>query len=129
MIIACATDDGKKFITRHFGDANYYYIFKFEEGKFVHIDTVANTTEEEKKHADPVKAKGIVELLNKKNVDVAMTKVFGPNIKKIKKYFVPVLVSTDDIESGLSTLKESLELVNASVELGINRQHVDLRNK
>jgi predicted Fe-Mo cluster-binding NifX family protein len=127
MIIACATDDGKQFISRHFGDANYYFIFKLEHNTFVHIDTVVNTTEEEKQHADPNKAKSIVDLLKEKNIDVAITKVFGPNIKRIKKHFVPVLVSVDDINSGLSRLKKSLELVNESIAMEINRQHIDLR--
>jgi len=128
MIIACATDDGKFFISRHFGDAKYYYIFKFEKGVFNHMDTVVNTTEGEERHADPLKAKGIIELLNEKNVDVLMTKRFGPNIKRIKKHFVPVLVSVDDLESGLLKLVESLESVNASLALGVDRQHVDLRS-
>jgi predicted Fe-Mo cluster-binding NifX family protein len=129
MIIACATDDGEHFISRHFGDANYYYIFTFENGVFTHIDTVTNTTEKEQQHADPIKAKSIVTLLNEKNIDVAVSKVFGPNIKKIKNHFVPVLVSVDDIESGLLKLKESLETINESIEAGTNRQHIDLRKK
>lgn len=27
LTIACATDDGVNFINRHFGDADYYYIY------------------------------------------------------------------------------------------------------
>ncbi|MBN2261229.1 MAG: dinitrogenase iron-molybdenum cofactor biosynthesis protein [Clostridiales bacterium] len=127
MIIACATDDGKKFIERHFGDADYYVIYELIDGKFVMIDRIVNTTEEEEQHADPVKAKGILDLLHEKNVQVGITKVFGPNIKRIKKHIVPVLVSSDDIEEGLKKVLENIESIRYQIELKDKRSHVDLR--
>jgi len=37
IITAFATDDGKSFIERHFGDSNYYYIYEMSSSgvKFI----------------------------------------------------------------------------------------------
>ncbi len=127
MIIAVATDDGKKTIERHFGDAEYYNIYELVNGKFQLIDQVVNTTEEEEMHADPVKAKGIVELLVEKNVEVGITKVFGPNIKRVKKHFVPVLVSKETIEESLEIVLNSLDIIEEEILKAEKRGHIDLR--
>ena len=127
MIIACATDDGKNFITRHFGDAKSYLIYELKGGKFILNCIVANSTEEENIHADPKKAKSIVNLLMEKNVNVGLTKVFGPNIKRVKKHFVPILISVDPIEAGLQKVLEAFEKVQKAIELGDKREHIDLR--
>ncbi|MEA3422356.1 MAG: NifB/NifX family molybdenum-iron cluster-binding protein [Bacillota bacterium] len=127
MIIAFATDDGKKTMERHFGDAEYYNIYELIDGKFQMIDQIVNTTEEEEGHADPVKAKGIVDLLIEKNVEVGVTRVFGPNIKRVKKHFVPVLISTETIEESLEVIFNSLGIIEAEILKGDKREHIDLR--
>ncbi len=127
MIISCATDDGKNFVSRHFGDANYYEIYELIDDEFHYIDRITNTTGEEEMHADPKKAKGIVGLLVEKNVTVGLTKVFGPNIKRVKKHFVPVLISVDSIEDGLKKILKAKEEIQKQIELGENRSHIDLR--
>ena len=127
MIIAFATDDGKKTIERHFGDAIYYNIYEVINGKFKMIDQIVNTTEEEEMHADPVKAKGIVDLLVEKNVEVGVTKVFGPNIKRVKKHFVPVLVSKETIEESLEIVLNSLDIIEEEILKAEKRGHIDLR--
>ncbi len=83
--VAFATDDGKSFMGRHFGDAEHYYIYEIDNNNANFIKKIDNTTEEEKMHADPKKAKGITSLLNEENVNVVVSKVFGPNINRIKK--------------------------------------------
>jgi predicted Fe-Mo cluster-binding NifX family protein len=129
MIIACATDDNKNFIERHFGDAAYYDIFELEDGKLVLLETISNTTEDEAEgvHGDPKKAKGIRSLLAEKHVNVGLTKVFGPNIKRIKKHLVPVLVSVDTIEEGLKKVLEASETIQKAIDAGDERGHIDLR--
>ena len=127
MIIACATDDGKNFISRHFGDAEKYLIYELRDGQYVLTGTILNTTGEEEQHADPKKAKGIVSILAEKNVNVGLTKVFGPNIKRIKKHLVPVLVSVDSIEKGLAKVLEASGKVIEAIDIGYKRKHIDLR--
>lgn len=129
MIIACATDDGKSFVSRHFGDAEQYEIYEWRNNQFDHLKTIVNTSEEEEGHADPKKAKNILNLLLEAKVDVGLTKIFGPNIKRIKERLVPVLVSSDDIEQGLAVLEAHLEVVSQAILLSENRKHIDLRIK
>ena len=127
MIIAFATDDGEKTMERHFGDAEYYNIYELINGSFKMIGQIVNTTEEEEGHADPVKAKGIVELLLEKNVEVGVTKVFGPNIKRVKKHFVPVLVSAETIEESLKVILDSVDIIEKEILKGDKREYIDLR--
>lgn len=129
MIVACATDDGKGFISRHFGDAQQYEIYQWNDNQFNYLKTISNTSEEEEGHADPKKAKHIMDLLLESNVDVGLTKVFGPNIKRIKLRLVPVLISTDDIEAGLAVLKDHFTEVSEAILLSENRKHIDLRTE
>jgi predicted Fe-Mo cluster-binding NifX family protein len=111
MIVACATDDGTHFVSRHFGDADYYYIYRVEKDSISFIDTIDNTTEEEEQHADPKKAKGIVSLLKEMHVSVAVTTVFGPNIKRIAKHLLPVLANQDSIEASLKQIQENYDRI------------------
>jgi len=53
----------------------------------------------------------IYELLVEKNVEVGVTKVFGSNIKRVKKHFVPVLISTETIEESLEVILNSLDII------------------
>lgn len=106
MKIACATDDGIHFVSRHFGDANYYNIYDLKDGKYVLVNQIVNTSEEEKQHSDPLKAKNIVALLKENNVDVGLSKAFGPNIVRIKNFITPIIVSVEDIQTGLMQLKK-----------------------
>ncbi len=129
MIIACATDDNKKFIERHFGDAEYYDIYELKDGKFLLLETISNTTEDEAEgvHGDPKKAKGIMSLLAENHVNVGLAKVFGPNIKRIKKHMLPVLVSVDNIEEGLAKVLQESETIQKEIDAGEERGHIDLR--
>jgi len=53
---AFATDDGKTFMERHFGDALFYDIYEFEDDKALFVKRIENTVpEEEEVHADPRK--------------------------------------------------------------------------
>ncbi|BEP28528.1 NifB/NifX family molybdenum-iron cluster-binding protein [Helicovermis profundi] len=111
MLIACATDNGTEFCIRHFGDAIYYDIYEIDSNSIVFINRIENTTEEEKKHADPNKAKGILSILKKENINIAITKVFGPNIKRISKKLLPVISENILIEESLNELQKNYDLL------------------
>lgn len=65
----------------------------------VYINRLHNKTEDiEDVHADPKKAKSIASLLSAEGDSVVVSKVFGPNIKRIKKFFVCVIIKNDSIE-------------------------------
>ena len=123
LITAFATDDGDNFIDRHFGDANYYDIYKISASSMKFIKRIDNTTEEEDEeiHADPKKAKGISGLLKKENVQVVVSKIFGPNIKRIKKNFVCIIMSKENVEEGIAHIQLRFDTIVKEWDKGEER--------
>jgi predicted Fe-Mo cluster-binding NifX family protein len=123
--VAFATDDGKTFINRHFGDAEHYHIYEIDKDNAIFIKKIDNTTEEEENvHADPKKAKGIRNLLLEENVSAVVSKVFGPNIIRIKKKFVCIVVKEEFIDESLINVSTNIEKIFAEWEKGKERKHL-----
>ncbi|MFW5855938.1 MAG: NifB/NifX family molybdenum-iron cluster-binding protein [Bacillota bacterium] len=122
--IACATDDGQNFIDRHFGDADYYYIYSVSGEKAEFINKINNTSIEEKQHADPRKAKSVLQILKSENVHCGVSCAFGPNIKRVKKHIVPIIIKEKNIESGLEKLKSNFDRIKSLWEKGKQREHL-----
>ncbi|OPX30116.1 MAG: hypothetical protein B1H06_00280 [Candidatus Cloacimonas sp. 4484_143] len=124
--VAFATDNGKTFMGRHFGDADYYHIYEIDENNSELINIIKNTTEEEDIHADPKKAGSIAKLLKQENVQIVVSKIFGPNIKRIKKKFVCILMKQNSIENGIDVIKTNFLTIAEEWEIGENRKHLSL---
>ena len=123
--VAFATDDGKTFMGRHFGDARFYDIYELDEDQASFIKRIENTVDEEEDvHADPKKAKGISTLLLDEKVAVVVSKIFGPNIKRIKKKFVCIVVRDDEIDVGLKKICNNIEKIYIEWEKGKERKHI-----
>ena len=130
MNIAFASDNGKTYIERHFGDSNYYYIYKISESETTFIKKISNTTEEddEEIHADPKKAKGVTQMLKEENIEVVVSKIFGPNIKRIKKKFVCILMNDDDISDSIKTVQQKFDIILNEWNKAENRNHLNFKN-
>lgn len=125
--VAFATDNGNTFISRHFGDADFYDIYLVDEEKASFLKRIRNNvSEEEEIHADPEKAKGIGELLARENVSVVVSKIFGPNITRINKKFVCVIVKDEAIEEGVHKVCENIGKIYAEWEKGSDRNHLSV---
>lgn len=124
--VAFATDDGSIFINRHFGDADNYYIYKIDNAKEKLLTIIKNTTGEEDVHADPRKAKSINELLSQNDVSVVVSKVFGPNIVRIKKKFVCVKINEDDIQIGINKVWKNINMIADEWDKGSERSFLVL---
>lgn len=123
--IAFATDNGKTFMGRHFGDAQFYDIYELDDNQVSYVKRLENTTDEEEEvHADPEKAKGISTLLLKENVTVVVSKIFGPNIKRIRKKFVCIVVRDDEIDVGLKKICDNIDKIYTEWEKGQERKHL-----
>ena len=112
MIIACATNDGEMFVNSHFGDADKYDLYEMTKEGYHFLKSVINKTEEEEGvHADPKKAKGIASLLKQHDVQIGMSRFFGPNIKRVAKHFLPIIISEKTIKEGLSIILNQYEVI------------------
>jgi len=122
---AFATDDGKTFMQRHFGDSHFFDIYEFDENQTSFVMRIKNMVDEEEDvHADPQKARGISTLLLDEKVTVVVSKIFGPNIKRIKKKFVCVVVKNDEIDIGLKKICDNIEKIYIEWEKGKERKHL-----
>ena len=112
MIIACATNNGQTFVDSHFGDADKYDLYEMKKEGYRFLKSVKNHTEEEEGvHADPKKAKGIASLLKQHDVQIGVSRIFGPNIKRVAKHFLPIIISEKNIKEGLSLLLTQYEVI------------------
>ena len=128
--VAFATNDGNTYNDTHFGDSDYYDLYELSETEAVFLERISNTVDEEEEvHADPKKAKGIMNLLAKNGVHTVISKVFGPNIKRIKKKFVCILMNNICLDDSILFLCKNLESVHNEWAKGEERKHLDFRTK
>lgn len=129
MKIAFAADNEGSFIDRHFGDSEYYYIYEMTSSGIEYLKKIENTTEEDNEeiHADPVKAKGVTEMLRNEDIRVVVAKVFGPNIKRIKKKFVCVIMNDENISDSIKKVYQKSELILNEWNKGEDRNYINLR--
>ena len=127
--VAFATDDGKTFMNRHFGDAEYYDLYEITETDSEFKKRIKNTTEEDDEsiHADPEKAKGVAGLFKNDNIKVVVSKVFGANIKRIKKKFVCVLMNDNSISDSIESIQQNFDLIINEWNKGEERNHLNLK--
>ncbi len=107
--IACATNDGVHFIKDHFGSADKYLVYGYDEEKnrFVMESEVKNPHFEEGMDGDPRKANFVSSQLKPLGVNVVMNLALGQNVVSMRKKFAVVV-------SRVGNIAESLELLNIS---------------
>ncbi len=129
LITAFATDDGKSFIDRHFGDADFYDIYEISSLEVKLLKRIDNSTEEdddEDGHGDPVKAQGVTGMLKEEGVQMNVSRVFGPNLKRIKKKFLCILAGQTNIEESIKILQGKFPTLIAEWEVGEERNFIRL---
>ncbi|MCD6112880.1 MAG: hypothetical protein J7J86_06395, partial [Bacteroidales bacterium] len=61
------------------------------------------------------------------NVKVVCSKVFGPNIMRIKKKFVCVLLNNKNIQDSILTVQANINNIIDELEKGENRSFINLK--
>ena len=91
---------------------------------------ILNTTEKEEEeiHADPKKARSVAKMLKKENVEVVISKIFGPNIKKIRKKFVCILMNDNNISDSVKTVQQKFDVILNEWNKGEIKSHINLKN-
>lgn len=107
LTIALAARSETELKKAHFGDADFYRIYRLDSGSMELIDTLPNpfsVEEEEGHHSNPGKGRAVVKLLKERGVQVLVSPQFGKNINIVKKSFAIVLSKELQIEAVLLTL-------------------------
>jgi NAD-dependent dihydropyrimidine dehydrogenase PreA subunit len=113
LMIAFGTDN-KKNIKQdgHIGMSKFFQIWKYSTGKITFKETRENAKykeDETKIHGDPGKAKATSSVLD--DIDVLVGKMIGPNIKRLKNNFVPVIIREPDIKKALRIIMENINKI------------------
>lgn len=129
LLIAFGTDDGEKLKTSgHFGMSKYFYIYEFSDDKEVFVERRENVKfegDESMKHGDPDKERATSSVL--KNINVIVSARFGPNITRLLKKFVCIVVRMDSIEESIKIIHANIDKVIEEKNKGENRKHIVLR--
>ncbi|MBL7006403.1 MAG: dinitrogenase iron-molybdenum cofactor biosynthesis protein [Spirochaetia bacterium] len=128
---AFATDNGKNFISRHFGDAKFFDIYSITENNSILLKRVVNRDGKENNaiHADEKKAKSISKMLQKYEVNTAVSRVYGPNFKRICKKFVCLVIDDIPMYTSIKMIQDNYKKIQSEWDKGENRNHISLKNK
>lgn len=125
FLFAFATINGQTYTQDHFGSTKIYAIYAWDGKNFHHVEDIANTTEEEKADGDARKAGSVLDLLKAHGVHCVVARRFGPNIRRIRRVLLPVIVTASNISETLSSLAEAWnEIFSAYEQPPEKRQHL-----
>ena len=128
LFVAFSTDDGDALKTDdHAGMAVYFDVYRFADGTAEFVERRTNpkmADDETAKHGDVAKAKNSLSAL--KNVHVWASARFGPNLPRLLKKLLCVVVRVKTVADGVALIQDNLEAVSAQVAEGEERKHLVL---
>ena len=127
--IALASDDETSFSSKHFGSAERYIIISYNGTTLIKEPDIINNTEEEKEDGDPEKAKSVSQILKQKDVTIVAGRRFGPNIIRIRKKFLPLVVDITSIENGIEVIKENWQRIINMYNADGQQEHILLQTE
>ncbi|MCK4514318.1 MAG: hypothetical protein KAU31_03620, partial [Spirochaetaceae bacterium] len=77
-------------------------------------------------HGDPKKAKGITGILKEEGVTIAVSRVFGPNLKRIKRKFLCIIFREGSIKESIGKLQENFSVLVDEWAKGEERDSIRL---
>ena len=127
FLIAFGTDDGKNLNNDHVGMAKYFYVYEFSNGQGRLIERRENVhfKGDESMHGDPEKAKATSSVLE--GVDVLVGKKFGPNLPRLLRKFVCVLVRTNTITSAIEAVHNNIDRIAEEKNEEEDKKHIVLK--
>jgi predicted Fe-Mo cluster-binding NifX family protein len=128
LLIALGTDNGTNLNDDHVGMAKYFHVYKLSQEKEELVEKRENVKfkgDESMQHGDPKKAKATSSVLQ--GVDILVGKRFGPNLPRLVKKFVCVIVRTDTLENAINIIRQNMEKIIAEKNKGEDKQHLILK--
>ena len=128
FLIAFGTDDGKNLNNDHVGMAQYFYVYEFSNGREKLVEKRENTRfggDETMKHGDPEKAKATSSVL--KGVGVLVGRKFGPNLPRLVRKFVCIVVRTNTLTSAIEAIHNNMDKIAEEKNKEEDRKHIVLK--
>ena len=128
LLIGFATNDGDNMIKDHAGQAKYFDVYSFSDGKAAFLERRDNSKykgDETLKHGDPKKAQATLEA--RKGLDVLVAKMYGPNLPRLLKKLLCVVVRTQKVSEAVEIVSVNLEIVSQEHKKGEARKHLVLK--
>ena len=128
FLVAFGTDDGENLNNDHVGMAQYFYVYEFSNGREKLVEKRENTRfegDETMKHGDPEKAKATSSVLE--GVDVLVGRKFGPNLPRLVRKFVCVLVRTITIATAIEAIHNNMDRIAEERNKEEGRKHIVLK--
>jgi len=127
LLVAFSTDDGENMIKEHAGQAKYFDVYRFSEGKAEFLERRDNSKykgDEAMKHGDPKKAQATMKAL--KGADALVARMYGPNLPRLLKKLLCIVVRTKKITDAVEILKQNWARVQEEYQKGESRKHLVL---
>jgi len=128
ILIAFGTDDGENLNNDHVGMAKYFHGYRFSNDREELVERRENVKfkgDESLKHGDPENAKATSSVLE--NVDVVVGRKFGPNLPRLLREFVCIVVRTDTITNAIEAVHNNIDAIAEQKSKGQDRKHIVLR--
>ncbi|MBN1902519.1 hypothetical protein JW926_14425 [Candidatus Sumerlaeota bacterium] len=130
LLVAFGTDDGAHLNEDHVGMAKYFHVYSLNGTKEEFVEQRENSKfkgDESMKHGDPQKARATATALDK--IDVIVGKRFGPNLLRLRKNLVCVVVRVKRIDEALRIIQDHIEPILEEYNKGEDRKHLVLNTR
>jgi predicted Fe-Mo cluster-binding NifX family protein len=111
---AFAVNHAGRFETEHFGNANKYLIYEWANNEFIFImEEINNFISFDDIEVSGLSNKGMacINLLEKTDVKVLVSRQFGKNIQLVNNLFIPVIVNSETTDEVLTILKKHIRWI------------------
>lgn len=129
LLVAFSTHDGENLVADdHAGMAKYFDVYKVTEGTVEFVERRENSKyagDASVKHGDPKKAQK--SLSGVEGLHVWVNKRFGPNLPRLLKKILCVVVRVDTVAEAGELIKQNLNAVADECEKGEQRRHLVLK--
>jgi predicted Fe-Mo cluster-binding NifX family protein len=115
---AFAVNDAGLFEAKHFGNAEKYLIYEWDGNEFIFIQEEPNgfrTFDESMMNGLSSMGIACVNLLEKADVQILVSRRFGDNISMVKSLFIPVIVNSETPEEVVSILKKHMRWIEDEI--------------
>jgi len=111
---AFAVSNSNSFEKKHFGDADKYLIFESNQDRLVLVEELVNTFQNFEENTHGLQKKGVLisNYLLQSGVNVIVSQQFGRNVTEVSKYFIPIVVYFETIDTVVNALNEKIRWIN-----------------